>query len=71
MTKRHTHPENGLESTAPKRPPRDGEQAPARPTSATSNQGAETEERTPQDLPDSSTRKDRGASDALMESYNG
>jgi hypothetical protein len=71
MTKRKTHPNNGLESSAPKRRPRDGEQAPAGPDPASTDQQTEAEEMTPRDVDKPSTQEEHGASDALMESYNG
>ncbi|MEE9216208.1 MAG: hypothetical protein V3U32_02130 [Anaerolineales bacterium] len=65
MTKRQTHPKNGSETVAPEP---DGEQAPDQPST---DHKSEAEEDSSQESSDASIREDGGASDALMESYNG
>ena len=65
MTKRQTHPKNGSETPAPEP---DGEQAPDQPAE---DHKSEVEERASKESTDASIREDRGANDALMESYNG
>ena len=62
MTKRRTFLSNGPESSAPQ----PGEELPS--ASAFPAHQSEAEEMTP-DVP--STQEERGASEALMESYNG
>ena len=72
MTKRQSHSNNGLESPAPDHRQREEEeQAATRPTTVSTDREPKVEEGAPQKLNDSSNQEDRGASDALMESYNG
>ena len=68
MTKRHPHPKNGSETAAPEPRKRDGEQAPYQPPT---DQKSDVEEGAPEGSTDAPIREDRGASNALMESYNG
>ncbi len=62
MTKRQTHPKNGSETPAPEP---DGKQAPDQ------DHKSDVEEQASKESTDASIREDRGANDALMESYNG
>ncbi len=68
MTKRQTIPNNGLASSAPKRPQR-GKEHPS-PSAAPAHQ-TEEQEMTQQEVDDPSTEEEHGVSEALMESYNG
>jgi len=71
MTKRQSHSNNGLESPAQEDRQQEEEQAATQPTSVSTDREPRVEEGAPQKLNDSSNQEDRGASDALMESYNG
>ncbi len=71
MTKRQTHPKNGLETSAAEGRQREGEHAPAQPSSASSGHLAEAEEAAQRKANEPSSEEGDGASDALMESYNG
>ncbi len=68
MTKRRTIPNNGPESPAPQ--PGE-EQALTPPISASPAHQTEEEEMTQQEVDGPSTQEEDGASEALMESYNG
>ncbi|MFQ5921249.1 MAG: hypothetical protein ACE5M4_00250 [Anaerolineales bacterium] len=71
MSKRRTYPSDGPESAAPQRPQRGEEQAVTPSASASADHQPEAEEMTQQEVHDASTQEERGASEALMESYNG
>ena len=71
MTKRQNRPNNGLESPVPDTRQQDEERTATRPGSFTADHPPKVEEGAPEELSDSSRQEDRGASDALMESYNG
>ena len=68
MVKRRTYPSNGPESPAPQS---DEEQALTPPISVSPAHQTEAEEMTQQEVEDPSTQEEDGASEALMESYNG
>jgi hypothetical protein len=68
MTKRRTLPSNGPKSPAPQP---DEEQALTPPISASPAHQTEAEERTQREVDHPSTQEEDGASEALMESYNG
>ena len=71
MTKRQSHPNNGLETPAPEDRQQEEEQAATRLTTVSTDREPKVEEGASKKLNDSSNQEDRGASDALMESYNG
>ena len=68
MAKRRTYPSKGPESPAPQP---DEEQAVSPPSSVSPTHQTEAEEMTQQEVDDRSTQEEDGASEALMESYNG
>jgi len=71
MRERRTDPGNKHELLNPRRPRLDEEQ-PLPPSASTSPADeSEDEETAPREVKEPSTKEEHGASDALMESYNG
>ncbi|GMR10434.1 MAG: hypothetical protein BMS9Abin28_1255 [Anaerolineae bacterium] len=68
MSKQRTHPNNGPEPSG-SQPSQRGEEHPS--VSASLDHQTEAEETTQREVDHSSTKEERGASEALMESYNG
>ena len=68
MAKRRTYPSKGPESPAPQ--PAE-EEALTPPISVSPDHQTEAEDMTEQEVDDRSTQEEDGASEALMESYNG